>query len=90
MVEQRLERGSKNTEMVQYIRNGKLETEAGIWNWKQSAKELKWNSKNQNVVGGLRGWSEVSDNSDIVLEVLEDDDVELEISEDGWNGIGEQ
>ena len=46
MVEQRLEWESKNTEMVQYIGNRKLETETGIWNQKQSARELKWNNKN--------------------------------------------
>ena len=80
MIDQRLERESKNTETVQYIRNRKLETEAGLWNQKQSARELKWNNKNQNVVGGLRDQSEVLENSDIVSEV----------SEDGQNGIAEQ
>ena len=46
MVEQRLEQESKNTETVQYIGNGKLETATGIWSQKQSARELKWNNKN--------------------------------------------
>ena len=53
-------------------------------------RELKWNNKNWNVVGGLGDWSEVSGNDDLVSEVSEDSDVESEVSEDGQNGTVEQ
>ena len=90
MVEQRLEWESKKTEKVQYIRNGKLETETGIWNQKWSARELKQNNKNWNAVEGLRDWSELSEIGDIVSEVLEDgrNEVGGVIGDQSWIGWG--
>ena len=78
--------------MVQYIRNGKLETEAGIWNWKQSTRELKWNDKNWNAVRGLRDQSEFLEISDIVSEISEDGQNELRgaVGDQPWIGQGSQ
>ena len=78
MVEWRLEWESKSTEKVQYIGNGKVETEMGTWKQKQSVGGLKQNNKNWNVIGGLRDQS----------GVLEGDDIVLEFSGVGW-GSGE-
>ena len=81
MVEWRLEWESKNTEMVQYIGNGKVETETEIWNQTRSARELKWNNKNQNVIGGLGDWLGFLEDKDIVLGFSGNDSVVSEISE---------
>ena len=70
MVEWRLEQENKSTKMVQYIKNGKLKTEMGIWKWEQSARRLKQNNEDRNVVRDLRGHLEVSEDNDIVSEVL--------------------
>ena len=70
MVEWRLEQENKSTKMVQYIKNGKLKTEMGIWKWEQSARRLKQNNEDINVVRDLRGHLEVSEDNDIVSEVL--------------------
>ena len=69
MVEWRLEQESKSTETVQYIRKGKIETETGSWRWKWSARGLKQNNEDWNVIGDLRGYSGISEGNDIVLEV---------------------
>ena len=70
MAEQRLEWENESTEKVQYIRNRKKKTEMGMWKWEQSARRLKQNNEDINVVGDLGGHSEVSEGDDIVLEVL--------------------
>ena len=70
MVEQRLEQESKSTEMVQYIRKGKVETETGTWKQKWSAQGLKQNNKNQNVIRGLWDQSGILEGDDIVLGFL--------------------
>ena len=72
MVEQRLEQENKSTETVQYIRNGKLKTEMGIWKQEQSVRGLKQNNEDRNVVRDLGGCSEVLEGNDIVSEVLGD------------------
>ena len=69
MVEWRLEQENKSTEMVQYIEKGKIKTETGMWKWERSARRLKQNNKDRNVVRDLRGHLEVSEGNDIVLEV---------------------
>ena len=69
MVEWRLEQESKSTEMVQYIGNGKIETEMGIWKQEQSARGLKQNNEDWNVVRDLEGCSGVLAGDNIVSEV---------------------
>ena len=68
MVEWRLEWESKSTEKVQYIGNGRIETETGTWKWKRSVGGLKQNNKNWNVIRGLRDQSGVLEDNDIMLE----------------------
>ena len=70
MVEQRLEQENKSTEMMQYIGNRKRKTEMGIWKWEQSARGIKQNNKDRNVIGVLRGCLEFSESNGSVLEVL--------------------
>ena len=66
MVEWRLEQENKSTETAQYIRNGKMKTETGIWKQEQSARGLKQKNEDRNVVRDLRGHSEVSKDNDSV------------------------
>ena len=61
MVEQRLEQENKSAEKVQYIGDGKIETETGTWKQEWSARGLKQNNEDWNVVGDLGGRSEVSE-----------------------------
>ena len=67
----KLEWESKSTETVQYIGNGKIKSEMGMWKWEQSAR-LKQNNEDRNVVRDLRGHLGVSD--------TESDDIALEVS----------
>ena len=70
MVEWRLEQENKSTEMVQYIKNGRMKTETGMWKQEWSARRLKQNNEDRNVVGDLGGCSGVLESDDIMLEVL--------------------
>ena len=70
IVEWRLEWENKSTEMVQYIENREIKTETGMWKQEWSARGLKHNNEDWNVVGDLRGCSVVSESDNIVSEVL--------------------
>ena len=70
MVEWRLEKENKSTETVQYTENGRMKTETGMWKQDQSARRLKQNNEDRNVVGDLRGCWGVLKSDDNVSEVL--------------------
>ena len=70
MVEQRLEQEYKSTETVQYIENGRMKTEMGVWKQEQSARRLKQNNEDRNMVRDLRSHSGVLESDDIASEVL--------------------
>ena len=69
MVKQRLEQENKSTEMVQYIKMMDENWDRDVkWDW--SARRLKQNNEDRNVVGDLRGHLGVSESNDNALEVL--------------------